>query len=355
MTRYARAKGSKASNERIPNDATPWRVMKEQLAENLCKKQESLEKTKSVKELLEDNHSAASTNNIKNAHNSWAEFPNNTEQSNNLISNKTKKIQKTKLNKIKTDQNVFGNHENTTDVNIKLPLKRDINESDSSVIQIKNKKHKKHDYQSENISYNVKKQIDAKPNESNALIDKLNVKRKKDKYNTSEINKNKNDMVIEVDALQDEKDTFSKRQKRNMKRKKNLNKSTSDSAENNINSDIVSQDINDNKNESDRTNQTRFDKNSVTKSQNFRNISNRFSIQKFNNQKTKRKPPKIRDDKEHKRKKPDLGPSKIIINGMEVEIVKFDGFPVKKEDADRLADLKQKMIMRGKLLWLYFL
>lgn len=31
MTRFARAKGSKASNEKAPEDGTPWDVMKEQL------------------------------------------------------------------------------------------------------------------------------------------------------------------------------------------------------------------------------------------------------------------------------------------------------------------------------------
>lgn len=31
MTRFARAKGSKASNERTPEESTPWEVMKEQL------------------------------------------------------------------------------------------------------------------------------------------------------------------------------------------------------------------------------------------------------------------------------------------------------------------------------------
>lgn len=31
MTRFARAKGSKSSNERAPEDSTPWEVMKEQL------------------------------------------------------------------------------------------------------------------------------------------------------------------------------------------------------------------------------------------------------------------------------------------------------------------------------------
>lgn len=31
MTRFARAKGSKSSNEKAPEDGTPWEVMKEQL------------------------------------------------------------------------------------------------------------------------------------------------------------------------------------------------------------------------------------------------------------------------------------------------------------------------------------
>lgn len=31
MTRFARAKGSKASNLKSPEDSTPWEVMKEQL------------------------------------------------------------------------------------------------------------------------------------------------------------------------------------------------------------------------------------------------------------------------------------------------------------------------------------
>lgn len=33
MTRFARAKGSKASNERLPEEATPWSEMKQQLLE----------------------------------------------------------------------------------------------------------------------------------------------------------------------------------------------------------------------------------------------------------------------------------------------------------------------------------
>lgn len=34
MTRFARAKGSKSSNEKAPEDGTPWEVMKEQLVKS---------------------------------------------------------------------------------------------------------------------------------------------------------------------------------------------------------------------------------------------------------------------------------------------------------------------------------
>lgn len=62
----------------------------------------------------------------------------------------------------------------------------------------------------------------------------------------------------------------------------------------------------------------------------------------------KRKPPKVRDiDGEHKRRKPDTGPVNITINGVDIQIIKYDGYPVKREDAERLQQLKQEMIMKG--------
>ncbi|KAF3419840.1 hypothetical protein E2986_08179 [Frieseomelitta varia] len=283
MTRYARAKGSKASNERTPNDATPWHLMKQQLIENTSKKEKSFEETKTVKELLENAQNIS--NNVENVHESWAEFPNNFEKDNF----KTKKIKKRKI----------------------------INEVDNSISTIKNKD---------------------ETSQSNDTSD--NKKRKKDKH-ISEIAENNTD-AISVNESQNKKNILSKRQKRNMK-KRNSNESISKIIENN-NDDSASKNINNNKNESERIDQPqrKFDKNFPIKS-----VTNKFGIKKFDSQKRKRKPPKIRDDKEHKRRKADLGPSKIIINGVELHIVKFDGFPVRKEDADRLSDLKQKMIMKG--------
>jgi len=60
---------------------------------------------------------------------------------------------------------------------------------------------------------------------------------------------------------------------------------------------------------------------------------------------------KMRKKGEYKRRKPDAGVTKIIINGVETEIVMYDRFPIKKEDAERLAELKQKMIMKGKYIY----
>lgn len=47
MTRFARAKGSKASNERKEEDPTPWHIMRQQLAEQINKKDDDCEKKSS--------------------------------------------------------------------------------------------------------------------------------------------------------------------------------------------------------------------------------------------------------------------------------------------------------------------
>lgn len=281
MTRYARAKGSKASNERIPNEATPWHVMKQQLIENLSKKQEFSEKTKSVKELLEHKQNKFTTNDIESINDSWAEFPDNSERQKDLMTNKIKKNQKIQLNEAKIEN-------------------------------------------------------DTKINKPNISLDKLSKKRKKNVQDISEIKKNKNDVI--TNESQNEKVIPFKRQKYN--KEKNLNENLFNIAENN-NSNFALKNTNNNKDINVKINQTiRFNKK-------YKDIPNKFGMKKFDNQRKKKKPPKIRDDKEHKRRKPDLGPSKITINGIEIEIVKFNGFPVKKEDADRLNDLKEKMIMKG--------
>lgn len=252
MTRYARAKGSKASNERLPNEATPWHVMKQQLEES--KNEVSLEKKKSAKELLKEQEGTLDRSTNGNTQ-EWAVFEENGPKTN------TKKRKNSKSNK--------------------------------------------------NLAKNSENEVASKGNsveKSQALRDKP-TDRKKTKFSNK-----KKQVVDNSNSISDEKESnsqdvhsnhivLSKRQKRNQKRKLEMSNDGS----------------------------KKFKKDALGKSS-----------------KTFPREEKMKKKGEYKRRKPDAGITKIIINGVEVEIVMYDGFPVKKEDAERLAELKQKMIMKGK-------
>jgi zinc finger CCHC domain-containing protein 9 len=55
---------------------------------------------------------------------------------------------------------------------------------------------------------------------------------------------------------------------------------------------------------------------------------------------------KIRD-KSHKQRKLKMCAVRMFINGKEIEVMKFDGFPIKKEDAERLEKLRQNLLEKG--------
>ncbi|XP_017880134.1 splicing regulatory glutamine/lysine-rich protein 1-like [Ceratina calcarata] len=348
MTRFARAKGSKASNERLPNEATPWHVMKQQLQENLSKTQESSEKTKSAKQLLE----TVAKGNDSKVSNSWAEFPENSE-------NKKSKKNKKGLNKIQGGKHEEEKSLNKPEGNTKSK-KRNINETgDSTPGKTKKQKLNKTKNTEKNdtsIENGTQKNTATERTETNAKDKQKsedttsqdnsyssthkngNYKREEDKSlhkpegktkkRTLDKTKNieKNDRSIETEP---QKNTTKDRIEFNANKQKNRNTISEDNNYNSTNSNsVLTSNI-----------KREFNKDFPRGSNLFQN---KYKAKKFN-----KKPAKIRDDKVHKRRKPDLGSSKIMINGMEVEIVKFDGFPVKKEDAERLTELKQKMIMKG--------
>ncbi|XP_014610040.1 PREDICTED: zinc finger CCHC domain-containing protein 9-like isoform X2 [Polistes canadensis] len=239
MTRYTRAKGAKASNERLPNDATPWHIMKQQLTEN----ETTEKKVKTAKELLSEKQETDNTATI-----SWANFDD--DKSNKNVNQDTIPKKKEKKKHI--------NNENKSETQVK-----DNDNSDKKVIDNENNSSQSHQ-------------------------------------------------------------VLSKRQKRNMKRQnKSLSDSTTTTSTNKEESKNNNTDFHDSKR------------------------SNTNYPQRMSKPVKKRKPPKIRDDLEHKRRKPDCGAIKMMFNGVEVEIVKYDGFPVKKEDAERLKELRQKMVMQG--------
>ncbi|XP_025159736.1 uncharacterized protein LOC105183417 [Harpegnathos saltator] len=257
MTRYARAKGSKASNERLPNEATPWHLMKQQLEESKNKEPKE-EKKKSVKELLAGQQTS---NIIANYNHDWAEFD---DKSENI---KLKCKHKSHVNLMKGSRNDDTAHK----------------------ITAKNK--------------NIEKLEQAKNGEIKSIDKKNKFSNKKHNINDIQSEFNNKESNILQDNINSNSAMLSKRQKRNLKRK--LNKSNNDGSK-------------------------KF----------------KTTISDVNSQ-SKVKEKKFKNNEEYKRKKPDTGIQTIIINGVEIEIVKYDGFPVKKEDAERLTKLKQDLLMKG--------
>lgn len=270
MTRYARAKGSKASNEKLPNDATPWHVMKQQLVENLSRKQESPEVAKSVKQLLENvEQSPGSVA-------SWAEFPNNSKNKKGLNGRNSHKPE---------------------------AFTKNINETGDSMN--KNKKHK---------------------------------------------NKMSNENQMQQNECKEKQETYGESKKRNINETEDFirNSERKKQKGNRIPGEIGNQQTDSEANTRFNIKRNKWNPPDSRGNENYNRFNKDFTKGKrFENQRGKQKPGKIRDDKVHKRRKPEVGSTKLMINGVEVEIVKFDGFPVKKEDADRLSELKQKMIMKG--------
>lgn len=252
MTRYARAKGSKASNERLPNEATPWHIMKQQLEEN--KNKVHLGEKKSAKELLKDQENTF--NNSTGNTEEWAEFEDNRSKSNtrkHKKSNSNRSLAKNSENDVASESNNVEKSQETGDAKIET--------TDRKATKFSNKKKRG--------------------------VNNLNSVSSEKEFDTPQ---NANYTVL------------SKRQKRNQKRKLEMSNDGS----------------------------KRFKKDTSGKSSN-----------------TLTREEKMKKKREYKRRKPDTGVTKVIINGVEIEIVMYDGFPVKKEDAERLAELKQKMILKG--------
>lgn len=254
MTRYARARGSKASNEKLPNNATPWHIMKQQIGKNENKN--LLEKKKSAKELLMDQNDTLDNTN-KNVNHNWAEFNDNRSKSD---------IKEHKKSKSKRNCTNFA-EDSKNDI---TPNNNNAETEDTKIETI--------DGRSDKVSNKMNPDV-----------------------NNSYLPSSEKESRISQDDKHSNSSILSKRQKRNRKRK--LEASNDESK--------------------------RFKKDTSDKSD-------------------KVKEKKIKEKGKYKRRKPNAGVTKIIINGVEIEIVMYDGFPVKKEDAERLTELKQKLIMKGK-------
>nr|XP_033338827.1 zinc finger CCHC domain-containing protein 9-like [Megalopta genalis] len=325
MTRYARSTGSKASNERTPNEATPWHILKQQLNEKLSKLGHT-KKPKSAKELLQDKDLFYFD--VGNVNNDWAKFEEKTVKSKYPVTKKSNKLKETSLDK------AVNSNENKKDgdkgnFQKKLSKKRNIDEINTSTIDVKIKKRKKDLLPKLNNNVEEEDFADKNNIKQNKIIEKrskLNKKKKQNKQNDHKFLETSQTNNTEGNISNAESNSSVTEGKKGMLFKHSMKQQRK-------------------ANVHPRNNNRKMNKNNENS---YKFGGQKTDWKKFeNNKKNNRKPPKIRDDKEHKRRKEAIGSTKLTINGIEIELAQYDGFPVKKEDADRLRELKQKMIMKG--------
>ena len=385
MTRFARAKGSKSSNERLPNESTPWHIMKQQLEAALEREQnapdEPKAKTKTAKQLLNEHEDRYYAKSLGNVSADWAEFnaPNN--KKSNIKNGKVEKNSKDQNKKLKKGLQKSVTEENVNEIskvkeeNFMKPSKSDNNlkekknnmSVDTDLNTVNKKKVKVEniiEQSAKEINSNIKKEKSKDKNnethtipDSNQLKGKRQKRKEKRKMAKAESNEGEPNKQSEnkPENSSDSNTIMSKRQKRNQKKQNQKNESQNEDAK----AGPFNAEGNDWNSSVNFRSKKKFDNDKKFTDRdgpnNFRNRKSNFSIEeknfyRFGNnvpRKFQKKTAKPRDDREHTRRKPDMNSIKVTINGMDVEIVKYDGFPVKKEDAERLIELRKQMVMKG--------
>uniref|UniRef100_A0A6P7FNP2 DNA ligase 1-like n=1 Tax=Diabrotica virgifera virgifera TaxID=50390 RepID=A0A6P7FNP2_DIAVI len=433
MTRFARAKGSKASNERVPEEATPWNQMKQQL---LDKDKEISEKKNRQKAVDQRNANYRAFLEQKeeeeSKHEEWAEFPGETpstfaRRKKNSFSNTddlvNQNVDQSQSSKKKKNKSVSEQDDTSFDENTNMD--DELSDNDETFVALKEKLDKILSEPKTKVSNSQENEdSDAPPDEQSSKVEVLtspakikkgkkkkvpikiesvtpkdeniqkpeqqSKKRKSDDENTkfkkklktqgeikSEDNVNKSNHQGENKS----KHTVNKKGKKDQsKKQKGDNQPKKIIKENFTELDLkkiekkkqrrikqvekkkrIKAELQKQKEEEEKLkveNGEVSGKLEISKEKNIENKNNKFNspekqkdFKKFEkpnqfNKKFDKKFPKVKDGKEHQRKKP-LLPTKMFINGKEVDVDYVDGFPVKKEDADRLKKLRREMISKG--------
>lgn len=383
MTRFARAKGSKASNERLPEESTPWTIMKQKLLENT----NNLKMEKDIKEM--NKQKIANYKNFlkekeeeESKHTVWASFPVQRNKS-LLLDNKSQKSFKAKTltNDIAKGKTKITEKKLKLVLNKEKQMKNSINENTNNAMHEKNKKGGK-------IRGNIDKGV--KKHENIKKVDDLSkTKKKKTKQikngeqgddsietnkaprsnNSTENSKNKKKKVEGKKNEESGKQINTKKTKNLKKEKTELTESDLKKIEKKkqkkikqllkkkqLKEKLKEQNINDvqnlNKQGISKNRETVINESNTIKTTTLE-LTDLKAKDKNNSEKSPKKqmaPCKTKKKKfpggEPHRRKPTL-PHKMFINGKELEIAYVEGFPVKKEDAERLKKLRKEMISKG--------
>ncbi|XP_050348226.1 GATA zinc finger domain-containing protein 4-like [Nymphalis io] len=286
MTRFARAKGSKASNLKSPEDGTPWEVMKEHMLKAKTDSEESKKREEAEQQRIENYNNFLKEHKVQKRKATWCDFP---ESESILKPKQNKKKNKEKSVKSISDKN-FNDNKEFTEVEKKKEIKN--NKNITSKLE-----HKDDNDASSPSEQNLSKKKQKKSKKKNVLSE-----------STAEISN------ISTSLTSDKQNDQSKTVKSAKHNLKNNTKAINDNAKNN-----------------------KFG-NKNTNNQNG-NLYNSEVVQKVKN--------KTKNGKPQRRKPINDNSFQLIINGKEVELVRFDGFPIMKKDAERLEELKKSMIKKG--------
>lgn len=267
MTRFARARGSKASNERAPADSTPWEVMKEQLLQSKKDNDDSKNRKEAEQKRIENYENFLKEQKVQKRKSTWCDFP----ESEHIKSVNNEQAPKTKIK------------------NKKSKTKNETDHSDHSKPEPEN--HNKDEINSNN---EIKKS-----------------KKKKKKLQNDTQSPPKTETLDKMEPVQ----TIKKGKKGKQK-----SKTVPDPALPNSKSD----------------NTTPTESNQ------------KVSTDMLNNKQPKnKKNKKLVNGKPVRRKAINDHSFQLIINGKEIELERFDGFPVMKKDAERLKELMASMLKKG--------
>lgn len=141
---------------------------------------------------------------------------------------------------------------------------------------------------------------------------------------------------------------LTKKKKRNKNKKSKLETADSDQNLKETNTDTNNEVQSSEINTADETPSKKKKKNKSNKSNPNGDID-KSQINKDNKIKAlkKKKEKKLVDGQPVRRKEINDRSFQLIINGKDVELVRYDGFPIMRKDADRLEDLKKSMIKKG--------
>ncbi|CAH2267762.1 jg15179 [Pararge aegeria aegeria] len=309
MTRFARAKGSKASNLKSPEDSTPWEVMKEQMLKSKKENEESKNREEAEKQRIDNYNNFLKEHKTQKRKATWCEFPE--AQTRNKINSNTNQAEShpKKKKKVLNNQNPASQENKQNGVN---------GDDEQNINKSYKKKNKKKSNNVESIPLKINDQaeddnVSTKQNEDTSNISQQTPRKNKTKKNKNKKQTELNTETVipknnsEKEVIQSEHDNS---QKINNKKKNKNKKQTLLEANANVNSDNIVKEMQ-------------------------QKVSNAGQ------------PSKKKKDKKGRKKPINDNSFQLIINTKEVQLIRYDGFPIMKKDAERLEQLKKSMIQKG--------